>query len=261
MRSFLAIMELELLKVRKSNILIGTLVFFIFISLIVGLFAFVVKHPEWMGKSAILGAKASMMENADWPSYFNLMIQIILTAGTFGFGITAAWIFGREFADHTIKDMLALPVSRISIVLGKFTVLMIWNGILALIVLGVCLLVGRMIGLEDWSVSLVSRGAIRFLVSALLTILLCTPIAFFASLSRGYLFPVGLIILTMIITQVAFVAFPSFTPCIPWAIPGLYSGVAGAIAKAAAGSYLILLLTCIAGIVGTTAFWRFADQV
>ncbi|MEV0143917.1 MULTISPECIES: ABC transporter permease [unclassified Nonomuraea] len=34
----------------------------------------------------------------------------------------AIWLFGREFSDHTAKDLLALPTSRTAIVAAKFVV-------------------------------------------------------------------------------------------------------------------------------------------
>lgn len=261
MSLFLTILKIETLKVFRSKILIGTFGFFIFIALITGLFTYFVKHPELMGDSAILNAKASMIAAADCPSYIGLMIQLVLTAGTFGFGIPAGWIFGREFVDHVVKDLLAIPVSRFHIVLGKFVVMGIWNITLAVVLYAISVLMGLWIGLDNWSSTFVLRESVKFLGSAGLTIALCPVISFFASVSRGYLLPLGIIIVTMMITQMAFIGLTSIAPFLPWAIPGLYSGVAGPTAPVAGiVSYLILMMTCLGGIAATAVWWRYADQ-
>ena len=56
-------------------------------------------------------------------------------------------------------------------------------------------------------------------------------------------------------------ALPVITPWFPWAIPALFSGVAGPLSpKPEAVSYIILGLTSLLGIAGTAAWWRYADQ-
>ncbi|WP_394697887.1 ABC transporter permease [uncultured Methanomethylovorans sp.] len=56
-------------------------------------------------------------------SKFKLSTEIILTLGTIGFGIISSWIFGREYSDRVIQDLLALPVPRSTIVLSNFVVI------------------------------------------------------------------------------------------------------------------------------------------
>jgi ABC-type transport system involved in multi-copper enzyme maturation permease subunit len=42
-----------------------------------------------------------------------------------GFAFVTSWVFGREYSDRTVKDLLALPAPRSSIVLSKFIVVVI----------------------------------------------------------------------------------------------------------------------------------------
>ena len=82
-----------------------------------------------------------------------------------------------------------------------------------------------------------------FMSTALLTLILSTPIAFFASIGRGYLLPIGFIILIIILTQLIMVVLPGLAPYIPWAIPALFCGAAGPSGpQIGAVSYLILIL-------------------
>ena len=95
--------------------------------------------------------------------------------------------------------------------------------------------------------------------TSLLTILLCTPVAFFASYGRGYLPPMGYVIITMVFMQ--FIGILGLASYFPWAIPVLYSGAGGS-ENTSVGimSYVILILTSLFGVIGTYLWWRFADQ-
>ena len=56
---------------------------------------------------------------------------MIAAGGFFLFCLIISWVFGREFADGTLKDMLAVPVPRASILLAKFIVAAVWSAALA----------------------------------------------------------------------------------------------------------------------------------
>jgi ABC-2 type transport system permease protein len=251
----------ECLKVRRSKMLWATLLIFAFIAIMMGLLMLVSKHPELAGKSAVISTKASLIGKPDWPSYFSLLMQMVLTVGFMGYGIVASWVFGREYSDRTVKDLLALPVSRYTIVLSKFIIVVIWSILLSLVLFMIGLLTGWAVNLDDWSGETARQALLVFSGTVLLTILSSAPVAFIASLGRGYLLPIGFVILTLIITQFVFIGIPGITPYFPWAIPALYSGVAGPDVPPPEGfSYLILILTSLSGFIGTAVWWRYADQ-
>jgi ABC-2 type transport system permease protein len=240
---------------------VTTIIFFAFIASMMGLMMLVVRHPELAGRSAALSAKASILGNGDWPSYLNLLIQIILALGPIGFGMVTSWVFGREYVDRVAKDLLALPVPRRTVVIAKFSIIFIWCVVLTLTLFFTGLLVGLLINIPGWSAGIVQNAFKLFFNCSILTLLLCTPIAFLACLSRGYLLPVGFAILTLILTNFVAIGLPNMMPYFPWAIPALYTGIAGReLPSAGIASYLILFLTCAIGFVGTAAWWRFADQ-
>ena len=261
MKGLFASVWSEGLKVRKSKMFFITIVFFAFIASMMGLMMIVVHHPELAGRSAALSAKTSVLGNGDWPSFLSLLIQVILALGPIGFGMVTSWVFGREYADRVAKDLLALPVSRITIVISKFAVILIWCILLTLMLFLSGLLVGLAINIPGWSAINAQNAFIIFINSSILTLLLCTPVAFLACLSRGYLLPVGFAILTLILTNFVAIGLPNIMPYFPWAIPALYTGIAGReLPQAGAISYFILFLTSILGFIGTAAWWRFADQ-
>lgn len=251
----------EGLKVRKSKILWMSILFFLFMPFMVGVLIFVVKNPEFASKLGMVGTKAAMLRfgNPDWTTYFGLLNQMIAGVGLVGFGIVTSWTFGREYSDRTLKDLLSLPVSRSFIVLSKFIVIVIWCVSLSFILFAFGLLVGDMIQLSGWSSEIAFHSAYIFFMTSFLTILLCTPTAFFASYGRGFLPPIGFIILTLIIAQ--FVGLVNLAPYFPWAIPMLFIEATGAESvQLGVVSYIILFLTSVLGLIVTLAWWLYADQ-
>jgi len=261
MKNIFSAIWAESLKIYRSKILWITILAFVFIPFMMGVLMFVVKNPEFSSKLGMIGTKAAMLRfgNVDWQIYFGLLNQIIAGVGLIGFAFVTSWVFGREYSDRTVKDLLALPTPRSSIVLSKFTVVAIWCVLLSFILFAFWLIVGGMIQLPGWSSEIAFHSAYIFIVTSLLTILLCTPVAFFASYGRGYLPPIGFAILTLMIAQ--FTGLVGLGPYFPWGIPVLYSGATG-VESAQLGivSYIILFLTSIFGLIGTLAWWRYADQ-
>jgi ABC-2 type transport system permease protein len=261
MREFIIAFYCELTKVLKSKMLLGTSIFFAFIGIMLAFIMLVAKHPEIAGGSEILTAKASFISNPNWTVYFGLLLQMVLTIGGLGPSIVAIWVFGREYSDRVIKDLLALPVSRQNIVLAKFLVVFLWSLLLLLLLFVFSLLCGFLIHLDGWNYDLFLQKARIYSISAFLTIILFPVISLITCINRGYLLPVGFSILFLIATQFVFIGIPGVSPYFPWAIPGLFSGVAGPVApEPKMISYVILGLTSVLGIAGTAAWWRFADQ-
>lgn len=261
MKGFSVAFYCELTKALKSKMLLGTFIFFAFIGIMLAFLMLVAKHPEIAGGSEILTAKASFISNPNWTVYFGLLLQMVLTVGAIGPSIVAVWVFGREYSDRVIKDLLALPVSRLNIVLAKFLIVFLWSLILLLLLFVFSLTCGILIHLEGWSSELFLHNARVYIISSLLTIVLFPVISFITCVNRGYLLPVGFAILFLIATQFVFIGLPWMIPYFPWAIPGLCSGVAGHSAPdPKLISYIILGLTSFLGIAGTAAWWRYADQ-
>jgi ABC-2 type transport system permease protein len=249
----------ESLKIRRSKIFLITILVFIIIPTMMGFLIFISKNPEISSKLGMVGTKASLFGKYDWPAYFGLLIQLIAGIGLMGFGFVTSWVFGREYSDHTVKDLLALPVSRLFIVLSKFIVVVIWCVLLAFFLFVFGLIIGGMLHMSGWSSEIAFHNAYKFIVTSLLTILLCTPVAFFASYGRGYLLPMGFVIFTLITAQ--FTGAVGLGPYFPWGIPGIYSSASGTGGmQLGIISYIILYLTSISGLIGTFVWWHFADQ-
>ena len=72
----------------------------------------------------LIGAKAQL--TAGWPigrPSLTFLSMGIAGGGAILFALITAWVFGREFSDHTAKELLALPTPRWVIVGAKFVLI------------------------------------------------------------------------------------------------------------------------------------------
>ncbi len=260
MNNLSAALFAETLKMRRSKVPLLTAIGFSMMPLVGGLFMVILKDPEAARSMGLISTKAQLTIGvADWPSYFGFLSQATAMGGLILFSIVTTWVFGREFSDHTVKEMLALPTSRETIVTAKFIVTSVWAMVVTLLILGLGLVVGNLVVLPDWSTELFRSSFMGILGCAFFTLGLIPFVALLASIGRGYLPPFGWTILTMVLAQFAVIL--GWGDWFPWAIPGLFSGIAGPRTEVlGTHSYIILLLTCIAGLAATYYWWRNADQ-
>jgi ABC-2 type transport system permease protein len=168
-------------------------------------------------------------------------------------------VFGREFSDHTAKELLALPTSRETIIGAKFVVVGAWTLILTLLCYILGLIVGQLVAIPGWSQALLRSGSMDILGAGFLTILLLPYVAYFASAGKGYLPSFGWMILTVAMAQIVIVT--GWGEFFPWSIPALFSGAVGPRAGVLGWySYLIILIASLIGFALTINWWRNADQ-
>ena len=154
MSGFVAAVRTEMLKARRSRVPWGVAIGFSFAPLVMGLFMVILKDPERARALGLLGAKAQLTAGtADWPTYLNLLGQAVAVGGAVLFAFLTAWVFGREFADKTVRGLLANPTSRGTIVLAKATVVATWGLVTTAWVLSLGLVIGGLVDLPGWSSS------------------------------------------------------------------------------------------------------------
>lgn len=260
MNPFLSAFWSESLKARRSKITLLTAAGFLLLPLAGGLFMVILKNPEQARAWGLISTKAQITAGvADWPSFFSIISQGIAAGGAILFSLITAWVFGREFSDHTAKDLMALATPRWVIVAAKFALTAVWALALTLMDFVVGLAVGAAVVIPGWSSDLGWACFWTVLASALLTFMLMPFVALFASSGRGYLPPMGWAILTLAFADL--VSVLGWGDWFPWAIPVLVSGMVKAHAELVGlHSYVLVLLTCIVGLAATVAWWRSADQ-
>ena len=186
----------EFLKARRSKVPWSIAAGFSLVPLVGGLFMVILKNPELARELGLLGAKARLSAGtADWPSFMLFLAEAVAGGGAVLFAFLTAWLFGREFADRTIRG-LAIPTPRWAIVVAKSIVLTAWCGAISAWVVLLGLGIGALVGLPGWSTSMALSNIGAIAVAAGMTIALQTTTAFVAGVGRGYIPPLGWAVLT-----------------------------------------------------------------
>jgi len=248
---------IELRKAIRSRMPLWTMLGSLFMPLGIAFLIFIAKNPEIFQKLGLVSAKANLLAYSatDWPSYLVLFAQIISAAGFFFFVMAISWIVGREFADGTLKDMLAVPVQRSNILLAKFVVAIAWCTVMAIIIYIFSLVIGAIIQLPGGSFGVILQGSAVTAITVSLTIAVVMPFALFASLGRGYLLSIGVAVLALMAANLVVVI--GWGEYFPWAVPLLYAQGKSSLP---AVSYWIVFFTSLAGMIATYLWWKYADQ-
>lgn len=251
--------QAELMKLKRSWIFLITLGLFIFIPIVMSLLMYISQHPEISAKLGLVGAKAQLFSENNWNGFFEIILQMIAILGVIAFGFVTSWVFGRESMEKTLTDILALPISRSAIVISKFMVVFIWCMVLSITMFMASLAVGSWIGMPGWTSELFLTFTSQFFIAAALTILLSTAVGFIASISKGIIAPIGFVLFVLMLSQ--FIVIGGLGAYFPWAIPGVFA-VSGSVPgmELTLASYIILLITSIAGLFATLYWWRLADH-
>jgi ABC-2 type transport system permease protein len=255
-----AAVRTEMLKARRSRVPWGVAVGFSLAPLVMGLFMVILKDPERARALGLLGTKAQLTAGtADWPTYLDLLGQAVAVGGAVLFAFLTAWVFGREFADKTVRGLLASPTSRSTIVLAKASVVAIWGLVTTAWILALGLGIGGLLDLPGWSPTDGPATVLGIALAAVLTVALLGWAAFFASVGRGYIAPLAWTVAMVALSQILTVL--GWGVWFPWAIPALLSGAGGAaVEPVAPAGVFVLLMVAAAGLLATIAWWGHADQ-
>ncbi|MGH8876794.1 MAG: ABC transporter permease [Stackebrandtia sp.] len=236
MNAITAAVEFEWLKLRRATV---TWVASAVLVLVVPLLAagFLAAGRSDSASQLALKARA-MVTDTGWSGQFMVTGQILSVAVLIVVGIVASWAFGREFTDRTIGGLLSLPTSRVQLASAKFLVVTGWAiltcaaAAITTVIAGLATGTGG-IGPQDWAV----LG--KMFLAALLTIALTAPLALAASLGRGYLTGIAILLSIVVVTQIATTA--GLGGWFPYAAPGLWLGLGGPEAAAEVTGVQLLL--------------------
>lgn len=253
------VLWIEFRKVIRSKLPIFTVLGFFMIPVACSFIMFVYRDPEFARKAGLISAKANLMGGkADWMTYLNMLYQSMAIVGIILFSFIQSWMFGREFVDGTIKDLLAVPVARFTILAAKFIVAGIWSAALALLVYLAGMAMGFIVGLPYVPLQVIVTGSVTFLVTSCLVIFTMPPFALIASIGRGYMLPFGFSVFVLAFAQI--LGLMGWGEFFPWAIPAMYANMGNKPITITPFSYSIVILTAVAGIYGTYVWWKYADQ-
>lgn len=254
------VVRTELLKLRRSKVTWLTWLAFSIAPLVDGLFMWILKEPDRARALGLLGAKAQLAGRvADWPSFAAALAQMTGVGGMVLTAVITTYVFGREYADGTAKNMLALPVRRETFVFAKLLVVALWFAVLVAAIFAEGAAIGLALDLPGFSPGLLGRAARDVAFSAAMCCLLVSPVAWIATLGRGYLPPLGFAIMTFVLGNVF--AATGWGKWFPYAIVPLSTGIAGPrVILLEPGSYVAVLLLFAAGVAATVWQVRAGDD-
>ena len=239
----------EAVKIRRSKVVWVTLGILMVFAVFLNLFR--------TGMVSNLSGETgpSLFSGNDIASYFKMAVMMMYATGSWGFGFIAAWIFGREFADHTVKDLLALPFPRSTIVFAKCIVFAAVVLVFSVCQFAAYCVMGIVVPVSDgWSWEFAAGVFGQHIVATLMIAALSTPVMFLASCTRGFLAPIAVLIIALMMTNLAGAA--GIAAYYPWSIPRTFTET-GTVAPA---GIAVLVFTCLAGLAASVAWWRYADQ-
>jgi len=250
----------EFLKLRRSKVTWFSLVALSMGPFGVALFMWIVREPGRAAQLGLLGTKADLSGlEATWPSYFSMLTLLVGIGGMLLLAFVVAYVFGREYAEGTAKNLLALPVGRPVFVVAKFVVTAAWWVALVAAVVIESLALGLALGLPDFSAELAISAVRNALLAAGLAYLLAPIVAWITTVGRGYMAPLAFAVAMLALGNI--MAKTGWAVWFPWSIVPLLIGVVGRpVQTLPIGSFIVLALTFTAGIAATIWQFIYADN-
>jgi ABC-2 type transport system permease protein len=256
---FAEVIRTEFMKLHRCRVTWFTLAGLSMGPLGIALFMWIVREPRRASELGLLGTKANLAGlEATWSAYVEMLTLIVGVGGMLLLPFIVAYVFGREYVDGTMKNVLALPVDRSAFVLAKLLVAFAWWVVLVLAVVAEALVVGAVLHLPGFSARVATSGIRGVLLALAISYLIVPVTAWVTVASRSYIAPLGFAIAMMALGNVF--GKTGWSNWFPWSlVPSLVGMIGTPSAALPAGSYVVLAVTFIGGIVATVAQLRYAD--
>ena len=246
----------EFLKLKRSVVPWVTLAAMLLAPCGIALFMWIVQHPETAASLGLLGTKANLAGlEATWPA-FSTYLALVAGGGGLGLlGFVLAWLFGREYADGTAKNMLALPVGRGWFVVGKLVVAAAWWAGLVIVIVAEGILLGAALDLPGRTPAALVQTAGSVFAAAALSFLAAPLAAWVTVATRSALGAVGFAFGTLLLGDL--LSHTGWGEWTPWSI--VLSGAAD-LTTVGWGSALVLVATFTVGVAVTVLQLEYADN-
>ncbi|WP_285848727.1 ABC transporter permease [Paenibacillus sp. MER TA 81-3] len=184
-------------------------------------------------------------------------LYVLLLIGTLLYGVITAYLFNREYVEDTLKNMLTIPVSKMSLIASKLVLLFIWILVLTLVAWGLTFILGWIGQYEGLNAAVLLQSLKQFLIGGSLLFLLSTPTIFVTFLFKNY---VPTIIFTAVITMgnVA-LANREYKALYPWSAVHVIADNGFVPEYPPLYSYAAIIATAIIGLIATIVYFKKAD--
>ncbi len=224
------ILHIELIKLRRSTM--------------VWVSVFGVGIAPLLNYLMFLSLKREMPSQVTIERYFE-QGYIFLSAliATLIFGLITTYIFSREYQEHTLENMLTIPVTRTEVIINKMVLLFIWIIFLMLFTFGFTILLNYIGIFIDLRLMILIKFFRIYLLTGILHFALIPMAAFIALVSKSYIYSIGFGIVVTIMSLV--ITNTKYGEVFPWALPYLLAGYEGDFHYPVSYSIASLILTFI----------------
>src|SRR5699024_8074595 len=139
----------------------------------------------------------------------------VLIIGAPLYGVVTTYLFNREYVENTIKNILTIPVSRVSCIMSKTLMLFMWIMMLTMIAWFLAVVLGLLTQLDGLDISLLVESFKESSIGGVLLFILSTPIRLGTLVMKNY---VPTIICTVVRTLINVMGGSSeHSAVVPWA--------------------------------------------
>ncbi|CAM4218631.1 bacitracin ABC transporter permease [Bacillus manliponensis] len=189
--------------------------------------------------------------------FYDTNLYTFLVIGIPLYGVVTAYLFNREYAEDTLKNLLTIPVSRISFIMSKFITLFLWIMMLVFVAWVLTLCFGLLGSFDGLSVSLLITSFRQFLIGGVLLFILSTPIILITIMLKNY---VPTIIFTIVITMINVMAANSeHRDLFPWSAAGDIARSELLPTYPPEYSYVLIMATSFIGFVAVITYFKKTD--
>ncbi len=249
----------EFAKLRRSGVPWVTAAVMVVAVLGAALLIWIVRDPERAASLGLLGTKANLAGlEATWPAFGTYVTAIAGAGGLLLLAFVVTYLFGREYADDTAKNMLGLPTPRWRFVVAKLAVAAAWWLALVALLLAAAFGTGALLDLDGFSGAAAAGIVGGTLFAAGVSFLLVPVCAWITIATRSYLAPLGFALGMLLLGNL--LGHTGWASWFPWSIVALLATCAGGATVLPWTSYAVLVATFAAGVAGAIHRLAHADN-
>lgn len=210
-----------------------------------------------------IGLIKSQLENpAMVITYMELLdetnMYVVLLFGLVVYVVIAAYLFSREYTEHTLKSIISTPVSRVKFITGKYIMFFIWVMLLTMVAWVGTMLLATIGGASDFSWAIVSQSFYKFYAAAILLYLTLTPFVFITLWMKS-LVPAIVVAAAISMGNVALFN-DSLAALFPWTSAFLLgTGQLGTYGYTPTIPLVIIMVTFLAGLLASFIYFKKED--
>lgn len=157
------------------------------------------------------------------------------------FALITTYIFDREYQEHTLGNMLTVPITRTEIIINKMIILFGWIIFLVLFTFGLTILLNFMGIFIELNIRTLMKFFKIYLLTGILHFALIPTIVFITLRFKSYIFSIGFSIVVTITSLV--ITNTKYGELFPWALPYLLAAYEGDFYYPVSYSIVSMILT------------------